>query len=64
VLQRLGALDSNTVVFTPGYFQDGDGRLFNPRDSAALMAAAATAPLYGKMNPSRPFEPFTSRSKP
>ena len=52
VLERLRALDSDAVVFTPGYFQDGDGRLFNPRDAAALMAATATAPLYG------PFDTF------
>ena len=52
VLQRLRVLDSDTVVFTPGYFQDGEGRLFNPRDAAALMIAAASAPVYG------PFDTF------
>ena len=25
---------ATAVVFTPGYYQDGEGRLFNPRDSA------------------------------
>ncbi len=50
VLKRLGELDAHTVVFTPGYFKDGEGRLFNPRDSAALMAAAAAAPVYGPVD--------------
>jgi len=50
VLQRLRALGADTVVFTPGYFQDGAGQLFNPRDSAALMVAAASAPLYGPLD--------------
>jgi signal transduction histidine kinase len=50
VLRRLGELDASTVVFTPGYFQDGAGQLFNPRDSGALMAAAATAPVYGPLD--------------
>jgi signal transduction histidine kinase len=50
VLQRLGALGADSVVFTPGYFQDGAGQLFNPRDAAALMAAAATAPMYGPVD--------------
>lgn len=47
VLQRLKSLGPNTVVYTPGYFSDGDGRYFSPRESAQLMAEAAAAPLYG-----------------
>ena len=52
VLQRLAALGADTVVFTPGYFRDGDGALFNPRDAAVLMANASAAPVYG------PFDTF------
>jgi signal transduction histidine kinase len=52
VLQRLGRLDADSVVFTPGYFQDGESRLLNPRDAAARMAAASSAPVYG------PFDTF------
>ena len=52
LLQRLRELDANAVVFTPGYFQDGDGGLYNPRDAAGLIAAAAGAPVYG------PFDTF------
>ncbi|MEO8134605.1 MAG: ATP-binding protein [Betaproteobacteria bacterium] len=47
VLHRLSALGANSVVFTPGYYEDGEGRLLNPRDAAGMMAAASTAPVYG-----------------
>ena len=47
VLKRLGQLGNDTVVFTPGYFVDGGGRSFLPREAARIMAAAATAPVYG-----------------
>jgi C4-dicarboxylate-specific signal transduction histidine kinase len=50
VTQRLAALGPDTVVFTPGYYEDGTGRVFIPRDSAALMAAASTAPIYCPFN--------------
>ena len=33
LLQRLGELDGESVVFTPGYFQDGAGRNFFPREA-------------------------------
>jgi len=53
VLQnRLRSLDPGSVVFTAGFFQDGDGNQFNPHDSAILIASAAAAPVYG------PFETF------
>lgn len=52
VLKRLGKLDANSLLFTPGYFVDGEGRLSSRRDAAALMAAASTAPVYG------PFDTF------
>jgi signal transduction histidine kinase len=39
-------------VFTVGFFQDGDGNRFNPRDAAALIARASSAPVYG------PFDTF------
>jgi C4-dicarboxylate-specific signal transduction histidine kinase len=45
--QRLGQLGNDTVVFTPGYFRDGDGRLTVPREAARLIAAATNAPVYG-----------------
>ena len=50
VLKRLGELGGDAVVFTPGYFQDGEGRMFAPREAARIMAAAATAPVYGPFN--------------
>jgi hypothetical protein len=50
--KRLRELGSDSVVFTPGFFQDGDGHPYLPRDAAALVAAASSAPVYA------PFEPF------
>lgn len=47
VLNRLGQLGDDAVVFTPGYFEDGAGRSFTPRESAGLMATAASAPVFG-----------------
>ncbi len=47
VLERVAKLGSDSVVFTPGYFRDGDGTLFNPRAAAALIAKASGAPVYG-----------------
>ena len=47
LVPRLKALGPDTVVFTTGYFQDGAGREFTPRDTVELMVAAANAPVYG-----------------
>jgi signal transduction histidine kinase len=44
---RLRALGPDTVVFTPGFFRDGAGREVTPRDMVEVMAAEATAPVYG-----------------
>jgi signal transduction histidine kinase len=52
LLGRLRQLGQDAVVFTPGYFEDGDGHLFTPRDSARLIAGASAAPVYG------PFDTF------
>jgi signal transduction histidine kinase len=43
---HLRALGGDSIVFTPGFFSDGDGRVFVPREAARLIAAAATAPVY------------------
>jgi len=50
VLKRLGELGNDSVVFTTGYFTDGDGRSFTPRESVEAMARAATAPVYAPFN--------------
>jgi signal transduction histidine kinase len=44
---RLARLGTDSVVFTPGFFQDGGGKTFVPRDAAALIAQASSAPVYG-----------------
>lgn len=45
--KRLAALGADSVVFTPGFFQDGSGNQFVPRDAGALVAQASSAPVYG-----------------
>jgi C4-dicarboxylate-specific signal transduction histidine kinase len=47
---RLAALGPESVVFTPGYYEDGTGRIIVPRESAELMAAASAAPIYSPFN--------------
>jgi len=46
LLERVSALPKDTVVFTPGYFKDGVGSVFNPRDAVELLAAQSTVPVY------------------
>ncbi len=47
LLLRLRRLPRNSIVYTPGYFRDGAGRQFEPREAARQVAAAAPAPVYG-----------------
>ncbi len=50
--KRLRELRSDSVVLTTGFFRDGDGRSYLPRDAAALIAAASSVPVYA------PFDTF------
>jgi len=50
ILQRVRALGPTDVVFTPGFFTDGAGRQFSPRESAQIIAEASHAPVYGPFN--------------
>jgi signal transduction histidine kinase len=52
VLKRLSELGNHAVVFTPGYFQGGEGRSRMLDESVETMAAISTAPVYG------PFDTF------
>lgn len=47
LLERLHALTEGAVVFTPGYFLDGVGRVFTPRQSLDEMVRATEVPIYG-----------------
>ncbi len=47
VLQRLRELPKDAVLFTPGFFADGKGLAFTPREAAEAMAKASIAPVYG-----------------
>jgi signal transduction histidine kinase len=46
LLARLRALDSDTIVYTPGFYRDGDGHSFIPLESVKKMVAASAAPIY------------------
>jgi len=46
MLARLRGLGPDDLVYTPGYFQDGDGVTAIPLATARAMAAASTAPVY------------------
>jgi C4-dicarboxylate-specific signal transduction histidine kinase len=50
LLPRLSTLGLDTIVFTPGYYEDGDGLVTTPRKSVELMAQASSAPMYGPYN--------------
>ena len=45
--RRLRDLPADTIVFTPGFFRDGSGREFTPREASQLIAAASSVPVYG-----------------
>lgn len=44
---RLAKLDARSIVFTPGYFSDGTGRMYKPGEAAGLLARASGAPVFG-----------------
>ncbi len=45
--RRLRQLPADSIVFTPGFFRDGAGRQFVPREAARLIAEVSAAPVYG-----------------
>jgi signal transduction histidine kinase len=47
--RRLLALPKDSIVYTPGYFRDGNGQQFEPRETVRLIAAAAPVPVYGPL---------------
>jgi len=50
--RRLRDLPADAIVYTPGFFVDGSGRTFLPRDSVVLVAASSAAPVYGSFSTS------------
>ena len=50
VLRRLEALTKDTIVYTPGYFLDGAGRVMTPRQVLERIAPASAAPVYGPLD--------------
>lgn len=49
LIEQLAALDARTVVFTPGYYSDGAGKLTSPGEVIAHLARASAAPVYGPL---------------
>jgi signal transduction histidine kinase len=49
--QRLSQLRDDSIVLAAGYFRDGDGRHFTPRESVLAMTGVSGAPVYGVLNP-------------
>jgi two-component system sensor kinase FixL len=47
VLERLRALPRDTIVIYTAFFRGPQGRNYVPRDVAAMVAAASSAPVYG-----------------
>jgi signal transduction histidine kinase len=52
LLNKVRSIGKHTIIFTPGYFKDGAGRTFAPRDVARLITEASPVPVYG------PFDTF------
>jgi signal transduction histidine kinase len=50
LLPRLAGLGGDAVVFSVGFYRDGGGRCFYPRDSVRAIAAASSAPVYGSFS--------------
>lgn len=46
LIARLRALEPDTIVYTPGFFDDGAGKTYTPAESVALMARESAAPIY------------------
>ena len=46
LVRRLGALKGDSIVFSPGYFMNGDGVEMSPRESAVHLATLSAVPVY------------------
>jgi signal transduction histidine kinase len=52
IQKQLADLGRDTIVFTTGFFEDGAGNQFVPRDAIALIAQASSAPVYSPFDTS------------
>ena len=39
-----------SFIFTPGYFMDGSGKTFTPREAVTKIAEVSPVPVYGRYN--------------
>jgi len=47
MLLKVAALPRGTIVFTPGYFNDGAGHVSTPRQVVERIASSSSVPVYG-----------------
>ena len=47
VLAKVAAMPPGTIVFTPGYFNDGAGNVTTPRQAVERIASSSSVPVYG-----------------
>jgi signal transduction histidine kinase len=50
VLQRLRALTTESIVYSHGYYEDGDGTLSSLQESTEKMVSVSGAPLYSRIH--------------
>src|SRR5262245_39328360 len=50
LVKQLAELDTRTVVFTLGYYADGEGGSYSPAQTAPIIARASAAPVYGPLD--------------
>ena len=50
LLERVASLGADSLIFTPGYFMDGAGKTFTPREAVTKIAEVAPVPVYGPYN--------------
>jgi signal transduction histidine kinase len=50
LLRRLRDLPADTLVYSPGFYVDGSGRSFLPREAVQLIAEASAVPVYGSFS--------------
>lgn len=51
LVDRVSHLERGTILFAPGFFQDGAGRTYVPRESVELVTHSANAPVYCSYTP-------------
>lgn len=51
LVDRVSHLARDAIIFVPGFFRDGSGKTFVPRESVELVTRSASAPVYCSFTP-------------